>query len=735
MNNKPSMFSLISSNGTPGATTINQANTSHHFYPGRPCSNCTCSPGLLSRPNRRSSVYLKRMNIARSESYRSSSTPGTPRRRSVTTSPVGDTSAACVASLELKEVNTSARLEELRNQMKRHDLGVYVVPSEDAHQSEWTAAVDQRRAFISGFSGSAGVAVITDDATCMNAVPEGLSVLATDGRYFTQAAQELDFNWELLKQGVEGVPTWQEWSVKEAIQMSLDSGKEIHIGIDPKLITLADVKEMETLLADQLSTSTAKVSIVAVRDNLIDAIWDEFEDKPKRRFKDVLQLAINYTGETTESKLARLQATYFDKYHSHTMVLNALDEIAWLLNMRGDDIEYNPLFYSYLVIQNDKLTLYTDRHERFDSYQDYLKEINCELKGYDEIWQDIRRVATDLKQKNERVLFTKAASWRMANCILARNYQVIKSPIQEMKEVKNKTELQGQIRSQIKDGYALIRYFAWLERHLTEKHDFITEYEAGLKLLDLRSELDSFKGLSFETISSTGANGAIIHYAPRAEGSAVINPNKLYVCDSGAQFLDGTTDTTRTLHFGEPTEEEITNYTLVLKGHIALARLKFPEGETGFRIDCIARQFLWQNGLDYMHGTGHGVDSYGPCHSMGVGIGFRAYCNENTVKAGHLISDEPGYYKPGEYGIRIENMMFAKYDPDEQKTFNGRRFLMFETTTKVPYCHRLINVEMLTQDEKDWLNEVHSQIWDMYNCKFDQKGWEWQWLRRETLPL
>ncbi|QPG74191.1 hypothetical protein FOA43_001515 [Brettanomyces nanus] len=688
------------------------------------------------------------MTISRSESHshRSSSiysgsvAGGSPQRRTISSSglntPLSPGSPTRTGSSEVGspaiEANTSLRLERLRKEMKARDLGVYVVPSEDAHQSEYTSPVDQRRAFISGFSGSAGVAVITRDVTCMNDIPEGLGALSTDGRYFTQAASELDANWHLLKQGVEGEPTWQEWAIKEAIQMSLDSGKEVHIGFDPRMITYADIEGAEKLLKESISSHpNSVVKLVPVRDNLIDILWPEFEKRPQREFKSVLYLKPEYTGEGTNCKFARLREKHLTEYGSDTMVLNALDEIAWFLNMRGTDIEFNPLFYSYLMIQGDRMTLYTDNHERFDEYQDYLASIQCELKYYDDVWSDIKNVASELNKKHRNVILTRSGSWRMVNCIVDENFIIVQSPIQGMKEVKNRVELQGQKKAQIKDGLALIRYFSWLEKKLTQDNDFINEYDAGLKLLEFRSKLDNFKGLSFETISSTGSNGAIIHYAPKSEESSLINPNKLYLCDSGSQFLEGTTDTTRTLHFGQPSQEEIDNYTLVLKGQIALAELKFPEGLTGLQIDCIARQFLWANGLDYAHGTGHGVDSYGPVHSMGVGIGFRAYCNDNTVKAGHLISDEPGYYKPGYYGIRLENMVFCEYD-DDPKTFNGKRFLKFRTVTKVPYCRRLINVKMLTEKEKEWINNFHRDIWDLYRNKLSRRSWEYQWLKRET---
>lgn len=736
---KPSMFSLISQNGLAGATTIGQASQGHRFPNGVRCNDCTCSPGLLSR-NRRSSLYLRRMISNTSRCSPVGSVPSSPRRhftRSASSrNSVIDESFASASSADEcandNDVNTSGRLEKLRNLMKDSNLGVYIIPSEDAHQSEYTSPVDQRRAFISGFSGSAGVAIITREISSMNETPEGLAFLATDGRYFTQAANELDFSWTLLKQGTPGTPTWQECAVENAALLSLDSGEVVNIGVDPKLITNTEVEHLNEIIEKTLKQNAKyKIQLIPVRNNLVDAIWSYFEPVTTRKFEPIIKLDDKFTGETTLSKLERLNDEYFKNLGSSTMFLNTLDEISWLLNLRGCDIEYNPLFYSYLMINDKKLTLYTEKFDRFDEeLRQYFKDINLELKKYDEVWFDIRKISTDLNNADKKLILTNEASWKMINCIIAKNFIQIDSPIKLLKEIKNPVELQGQVEAQIEDGFALIQYFSWLENELIEKQSFINEYDAAMELSKIRSTLHNFKGLSFETISSTGANAAIIHYSPSNENSSLINPNKIYLCDSGSQFLNGTTDTTRTLHFGEPSEEEIENYTLVLKGHIAMSRLIIPNNKiTGYQIDCIARQFLWKKGLDYMHGTGHGVDAYGPVHSGGIGIGFRPYCNQNKLRAGNLLSNEPGYYKPGEYGIRIENMIYL------QKIEGTEDSLEVITTTKVPYCKKLIDVSQLSVEEKEWINQYHKDIWETYEKRLDKKSLAWNWLKRETCPI
>ena len=298
--------------------------------------------------------------------------------------------------------------------------------------------------------------------------------------------------------------------------------------------------------------------------------------------------------------------------------------------------------------------------------------------------------------------------------------------------MKNETELKGAHIAHLKDGRALVKFFAWLEDQIITKLELIDEVEADDQLTRFRLLEDNFVGLSFDTISATGSNGAIIHYKPVKGYCKTIDPSKLYLNDSGSQFFEGTTDTTRTLHFGTPTATEIKHYTLVLKGHVSLGKLKFPENTTGSLIDSVARQYLWDNGLDYGHGTAHGVGSFLNVHEGPIGIGPRPTAAKNALKPGHLISNEPGYYEEGEYGIRIENVMYVK---DGDLLYNGKKFLEFETVTRVPYCRKLINVGMLSVEEKEWINKYHKTIWDEMSPSLDANSLEFKWLKRETRPL
>ncbi|SCW01090.1 LAFE_0D04852g1_1 [Lachancea fermentati] len=720
LNMKPSIASL----STAGPRALSAPNGIDR--PFRPCANCTCSPGLLSRQNRRSSLFMRQLTNSRRKSfYRDghSSSHGS-----------GESVYSSDTICQVKDINTSERLLRLRKKMADHEICCYIVPSEDEHQSEYVSLADQRRAFISGFTGSAGVACITRDLLNFNKdQPEGKSVLSTDGRYFNQASQELDFNWRLIKQGEDPV-TWQEWCVNEAKEMSLSLGGKIaKIGIDPKLITFDQVTKFKALIKDKVEDTNAKVELVPVEDNLIDAIWGKFEAVPVRESNDLLHLDDGFTGESFQEKRSRLIKYLNDKTKgSQAFCTIALDEICWLLNLRGSDIEYNPVFYAYLIIRGDETILFTE-NPYDDGIKKYFKENKIEVKAYSNFWEEIAHTASVLSEKKETIVIPTGASWEIYRKINGASHKEIQSPIEIFKAVKNSVEIRNAHAAQVKDAICLTQYFAWLEEQLTVKEALIDEYKAACKLIEIRKTQKNFKGNSFETISSTGANAAVIHYAPPAENSSMIDPSKIYLCDSGSQFLEGTTDITRTLHFTKPTKEEIRNYTLVLKGNLALERLVFPEGTSGYSIDVIARQFLWKEGLDYRHGTGHGVGSFLNVHEGPMGIGFRPHLMNYSLTKGNIITNEPGYYKDGEYGIRIENDLLVKRA--EGLKFGERKFLKFENLTLVPYCRKLIDVKILTPEEKNQINEYHSRIWHCVVPFLQPQSISYKWLKRETATL
>ncbi|SPQ22717.1 bc1f0ce7-2f29-46ac-836b-763ee931995f [Thermothielavioides terrestris] len=604
----------------------------------------------------------------------------------------------------METVNTTERLAALRSLMKEKGVDIYVVPSEDSHASEYIAACDARRAFISGFSGSAGTAVVTLEK----------AALATDGRYFNQASKQLDENWQLLKTGMQDVPTWQEWTAEEAT-----GGKTV--GVDPALIASSVAEKL-----DESVKKSGGAGVKAVSENLVDLVWGS--DRPPRSNNPVVLLPPSIL------ELEKKKAAGF--------VLSMLDEIAWLFNLRGSDIAYNPVFFSYAIVTQDSATLYVDESKLNDESRSYLEQNNVSVKPYDALFADAKSLASaaetnETSEPPKKYLVSNKGSWALKLALGGDKYvDEVRSPVGDAKAVKNDTELEGMRQCHIRDGAALIEFFAWLEDQLINKKAVIDEVDAADKLEELRKKQKDFVGLSFDTISSTGPNAAVIHYKPQKGQCSVIDPQAIYLCDSGAQYLDGTTDTTRTLHFGTPSPEERKAYTLVLKGNIALDTAVFPKGTTGFAIDCLARQFLWKAGLDYRHGTGHGVGSYLNVHEGPIGIGTRKQYADVALAAGNVLSIEPGYYEDGAYGIRIENLALVR-EVKTEHSFGDKPFLGFEHVTMVPYCRRLIDESLLTADEKAWLNESNRRIREVMQGRFegDEGALARAWLERETQPF
>ncbi|EDO15767.1 hypothetical protein Kpol_478p2 [Vanderwaltozyma polyspora DSM 70294] len=714
--------------------------------PFRPCDDCTCSPGLLSRHGKRSSIFFRQYENTRRRAHSSANNQLSASNESVYSS---DTLCK-----NFKEVNTTERLLHLRNEMRSNDLCCYIVPSEDSHQSEYVSEKDERRSFISGFTGSAGIACITRDLLNFNdeKEPTGKSILSTDGRYFNQALQELDYNWALLRQGEDKL-NWQQWCCNEAIEMLKGLGlksnkKPLKIGIDPKLITYEQVLNFKSTLEKMLSensingNSSDYIQLVPITENLIDKIWGDFEPVPSRPSNDLILLDESYHGEEFSSKRSRIlkklsssKKSNDDSKIKNYFVTVALDEICWLLNLRGSEIDFNPVFYAYLLIddQSDETILFTDS-KYDDKIKQYFESNRIVVKPYDQFWESLSGFVTEATNDATTFIVPDNSSWQLIREVSKKTYKMLHSPVDVLKSVKNVTEIANAHRAQVLDSVCLTQYFAWLEDRLIQHEALIDEYTAAEKLTEIRKTKKTFIGNSFDTISSTGANAAVIHYKPPKENSSMINPQKIYLCDSGSQFLEGTTDITRTIHLDKPTEEEIKNYTLVLKGNLALERLIFPEGTNGYQIDVIARQYLWEQGLDYRHGTGHGIGAMLNVHEGPIGIGTKPTSIKYPLQAGNIISNEPGYYKDGEYGIRIENDLLVEVVKPEMR-FGDKKFLCFENITLVPYCRKLIDVKMLDKREREQINEYHRKIFDT-TVQFTQpQSISFKWLKRETAPL
>jgi Xaa-Pro aminopeptidase len=414
------------------------------------------------------------------------------------------------------------------------------------------------------------------------------AALATDGRYFNQATKQLDANWVLLKQGLQDVPTWQEWSADQS-----EGGKVV--GVDPTVISAPDARK----LAEKIKKRGGQ-ELLAVEENLVDQIWGE--GRPPRPSEPVKVLAKQFAGKDVKTKLDELRKD-LEKKKSSGFVVSMLDEIAWLFNLRGNDIPYNPVFFSYASVTPTTATLYVDESKLSSECQTYLAENGVSIRPYEKIFEDTQILGESLASANgdgqpeakiKKFLVSNKTSWALKRSLGGETkVDELRSPIGDAKAVKNEIELEGMRQCHIRDGAALIEYFSWLEDQLNAQKVELDEVTAADKLEEMRSKHKHFVGLSFDTISSTGANAAVIHYKPERGNCSIIDPKAIYLCDSGAQYLDGTTDTTRTLHFGEPTELERKAYTLVLKGHIALDVAIFPKGTTGFALDTLARQFLW----------------------------------------------------------------------------------------------------------------------------------------------
>lgn len=528
---------------------------------------------------------------------------------------------------------------------------------------------------------------------------------------------------------MQDVPTWQEWTLEQA-----EGGKTV--GVDPTTITAPEARK----LAEKIKKKGGK-GLVAIAENLVDKVWAK--DKPARPNEPVRVLEMQYAGKKFQEKIEELRKE-LDKKKAAGFVVSMLDEIAWLFNLRGSDIPYNPVFFSYAVVTPTTTTLYVDETKLPDNAKAHLAGIH--IRPYDDIFSDIATLAAEtpttdgegkadaMAKKKKKYLISTQASWALQRSLGGEeNVDEVRSPIGDAKAIKNTVELEGMRQCHIRDGAALIEYFAWLEHQLVVEKVEVDEVAGADKLEAIRSKHDKFAGLSFDTISSTGPNAAVIHYKPEPGSCSVIDPNQVYLCDSGAQYYDGTTDTTRTLHFGTPDAKEIEAYTLVLKGNIGLELAVFPKGTSGLALDTLARQYLWQNGLEYRHGTGHGVGSFLNVHEGPIGIGTRPQYSEVPLSVGNVISDEPGYYEDESFGVRIENVIMVK-EVKTKYNFGDKAYFGFEHVTMVPHCRRLTDISMLTKIELDYINSYHKEVWEKTSPFFKNDERTLKWLERECQP-
>lgn len=648
--------------------------------------------------------------------------------------------------LGVSNISAGEKLRQLRLLMKEHGIGVYIIPSEDEHQSEYTAKADMRREYISGFTGSAGLCVVTlhDDKKLT-----GKAALSTDGRYFLQAEKQLDLNhWVLLKQGIASYPSWKQFAIREAIESKFSNV----IACDPRLISVSIGEYFERIRVLEYQNKFRFNLLLEV--NLVDEVWGK--DKPTRSLDPVYALPLQYSGETTESKLDKIRKILQSHNNTH-LVISALDEVAWLFNLRADsDIPFSPVFFSYVIITLESVILYINRKKIDDGTADlhlHLSNIKgLTIKPYNDFYSDLSQLKSKISQSDLLIVLPEksATNYALYSYIpesFAKQNVKFESIISNLKIKKNKSELFNAKIAQFKDSLAFILLISWLEHQIIDKNRKISEYDAACKIYSIRSKFPNFKGLSYETISSSGANAAIIHYAPTKEENSIIDPTQVYLLDSGAHYLEGTTDITRTILFGSLKDKSLEErykkyYTLVLKGHLAVAMAKFPpnSSNTGTILDAYSRQPLWNEGLDFNHGTGHGVGSFGNVHEGPLYILTTAggANSSDLFKEGGILTDEPGYYVDGEFGFRIESELeITNASKRFGKTRNGDSYLCFGYLTKVPFCRKLISTKYLNSSEINWINEYHKSIREDFGKKLLEIGKKraYNWLWKDTKPL
>lgn len=588
------------------------------------------------------------------------------------------------------------RLARLRELMKREHLSAFIFPSTDAHQSEYVADHWRGREWISGFNGSAGTAVVTMKS----------AALWTDSRYFLAAEEQLEgTEYQLMRLKMEGTPTIAEWLGKE-----LQNVQSPEVGLDGMVNSYNYVKD--------LIYSLRKLGGITLRTNLdpLEQIW---ENRPSLPANPVEIQPLEYAGETLASKVARIRKS-LRELHADGMLVSALDDIAWALNLRGTDVHCNPVFVSYLLIESDKVSLFVDDNKLSPEVKQYLQDNQVFLYNYNKVEKCLESYSeyNILLDGDE----TSYYLWKTVKC---QEIVAAGSPIPAMKAVKNKAEIEGYRSAMLKDGVAMVKFLKWLKPAVEAGGQ--TEISIDEKLTSLRAEQKLFRDISFDTIAGYAQHGAIVHYEATPETDVVLKPEGLILIDSGAQYQDGTTDITRTIALGAVSEEMKHIYTLVLKAHIQLELVKFPDGASGTQLDAVGRECMWREGYNFLHGTGHGVGSYLCVHEGPHQI--RMEWMPTPLRAGMTLTDEPGLYLAGKFGVRIENTVLIS---DYMSTEFGK-FLQIEPLTLCPIDTTPIDVDMLLPEEIDWLNAYHHSVYEKLSPFLDEE--EKIWLENATKPI
>lgn len=590
-------------------------------------------------------------------------------------------------------MNINERIEALREVMRREHLSAFIFPSTDPHQGEYVPDHWKGREFISGFNGSAGTAVVTMKS----------AALWTDSRYFLAAEEQLKgTDYQLMKLKIEGTPTIAEWIGREC-------GPGAEVGVDGMVNSANSVKE---LIAD-----LRKQGGITVRTNL-DPLSQIWRNRPAVPEDKVEIYPMEYSGEAAHDKIARIRKA-LRELHADGMLMSALDDIAWTLNLRGSDVHCNPVFVSYLLISSKEVTLYINKVKLQPDVLAYLSAEGVGVAPY----EDVKKGLKDYFEYNI-LLDPDEVNYTLYKTV-GREIVEAESPVKRLKTIKNEREIAGFKSAMLKDGIAMVKFLKWLKPAVEAGGQ--TEMSVDEKLTSLRAEQPLFRGLSFDTIAGYQAHGAIVHYEATPATDAPLKAEGLLLLDSGGQYLDGTTDITRTIALGPLTEEQRHVYTLVLKGHIQIELCKFPSGSSGTQIDILARKDMWREGLNYLHGTGHGVGTYLNVHEGPHQ--FRMEWKPAPLVAGMTITDEPGVYLTDKFGVRIENTLLIT--PYMETEFG--RFLQFESLTLCPIDKTPIVIDMLTQEEILWLDNYHQKVFETLSPHLENDDVEW--LREACSPI
>ncbi|KAG8851337.1 hypothetical protein FRB96_009402 [Tulasnella sp. 330] len=645
-------------------------------------------------------------------------------------------------SKDVKKNGTGDKLAALRKLMKDEptSLDYYIIPSADAHQSEYICAADARVEYISDFTGSSALAIVSTAS----------AHLFVDSRYWVQAAREIDDNWTLHRVGAPGEKDWIDWVKQDANPMSV-------FGVDSRLIPYRTVPQLFSRIAERGSR------LLFPKSNLIDA---SRSDRPPLPNSPITVHPIKYAGQPASAKIKQIRewllsqrsperSTVFEvlpgelpdehgspSSTSHTyadilssraapngVLMYALDTIAWTLNLRGADVPFNPVFFAYLIITQDEVILFTEPGKIGDEdVKAQIESLGINILPYEEVWSYLQ--SDNLKGT---IILDSGTPYAVASSLKRpTRYSVVNYCYAvTLKGTKNDTEIKGFRAAYLRDAAAFVQWSAWLEEAVVKKKLPITEWDAAQKLDDYRKRLEHYRGLAYGNISATGANAALPHYEPSDEASPVIETATPYLMDSGGQYLDGTCDTTRTVHFGDPTKEQKEAYTRVLQGHIAIETAVFPYGTTGAHLDVLARKALWKDGLNYGHGTGHGFGSFLSVHEGPHGFGISV-----PLKAGNVITNEPGYYKEGEFGIRIESALLVKevkFEGSGRGAGHELPWFEFERFTQVPIqASRLISFSLLTKEERKWLRNHNKTCLEKLRPILKDDKRAMTWLKKQT---